>query len=236
MNHQSTKSPSALFQPCLVAVATGTGPSNIVLTYDDGPEPTGTESVLSALADKGATATFFVLLSRTRLNPSIVGEILAQGHEIALHGVDHRPIDTMNPSEVFSRTRDAKNELEQMIGKEILWYRPPFGRWTPETISSVIRAGLTTVLWDVVLSDWIDEPDVMAFLKNPRNINSPGAIVLAHDNIASMIDGVEDVPATTFDRGELSRALIDLFHGKGFSCCSLEQALKTGTPIWKTQS
>ena len=224
---------SASYEPCMVAIDTGNGPANIVLTYDDGPEPSGTNSILSALAEKKATATFFVLLTRTRLHPSIVQEIVAQGHEIALHGLDHLPIDVMNPVEVFTRTLDAKNELEQMIGREVRWYRPPYGRRTPETIGSVIRAGLTTVLWDVVLLDWLDQPDVNAYLKNPRNIKSPGAIVLAHDNIASLIDGVDEAASLTFDRGELTRSLIEVFEEKGFTCCSLEQSLKTGTPIWK---
>ena len=39
-----------------------TGQPHIALTYDDGPDPVGTEAVLNALAEHAATATFFVLV------------------------------------------------------------------------------------------------------------------------------------------------------------------------------
>jgi peptidoglycan/xylan/chitin deacetylase (PgdA/CDA1 family) len=48
------------------AVEVRTDAPHVVLTFDDGPEPGGTDRVLSALAAAGASATFFVLLTRVR--------------------------------------------------------------------------------------------------------------------------------------------------------------------------
>ena len=62
---------------------------SFVLTYDDGPTPGVTDRLLPILAEAGATATFFVLLTRVRAHPSMVAELLAAGHEVALHGIDH---------------------------------------------------------------------------------------------------------------------------------------------------
>lgn len=218
----------------MIAIDTGSGPSNVVLTYDDGPEPVGTQEILSALADARATATFFVLLSRTRRYPSIVAEIIAQGHEIALHGVDHLPLDVMNPAEVFTRTVEAKAELEELIGQPVLWFRPPYGRKTPATMAEMIRAGLTPVLWGLTCRDWEDVSHADR-LKGAQALQRPGSILLAHDNFASQLDGVDDGPAPLFSRGHLTRALLEVFHGKGFTCCSLQQALKTGRPIWESE-
>ena len=71
-------------------VSVRTEQPQIVLTFDDGPDPGGTEAVMSALAAHRSTATFFVLLTRVRAYRGLLGEIVAAGHEIGLHGLDHR--------------------------------------------------------------------------------------------------------------------------------------------------
>jgi peptidoglycan/xylan/chitin deacetylase (PgdA/CDA1 family) len=221
----------------MIAVDTKSGPSNIVLTYDDGPEPSGTHEVLTALSEYGVKATFFVLLSRTRLNPTLVKEIQSQGHEIALHGVDHKSLTSLNPQEVYVRTRDAKRELEDLIGQSVQWFRPPYGNKTPEMVRQVNRAGLTTVLWTINCLDWENHTDYEVYLAQARGVDKPGAIVLAHDNIANpVIDNALPVEITHFSRGRLARLLLDVFSEKGFASCSLSEALTTGQPVWEIES
>ena len=53
-------------------VAVRTGQRTAVVTYDDGPEPGGTDRVLTALASHAARATFFVLVSRARRYPGLL--------------------------------------------------------------------------------------------------------------------------------------------------------------------
>lgn len=219
----------------IVRIDTGLGPPNVVLTYDDGPEPVGTHEVLSALADSGVNATFFLLLSRTRLNPSLVNEILDQGHEIGLHGVDHKSLLEMDPEEVFNRTLAAKQELEQLVARPVIWFRPPYGQQTPKQVEELFRAGLTPVLWDVICRDW-EDVTLEERLAGVRAINKPGSILLAHDNIACEPDGVFYDPCPPFSRGELTRSIIEVLHENGFVCCSLSEALKTGEPILELDS
>ena len=61
----------------------------MVLTYDDGPTPGVTDRLLTVLADAGATATFFVLLTRARGVRGCCATCSRAGHEIGLHGRDH---------------------------------------------------------------------------------------------------------------------------------------------------
>jgi peptidoglycan/xylan/chitin deacetylase (PgdA/CDA1 family) len=56
--------------------AVATGAPHLVLTYDDGPDPAATPAVLEMLAKHGASATFFVLMTRVRLYPSLVREVI----------------------------------------------------------------------------------------------------------------------------------------------------------------
>jgi peptidoglycan/xylan/chitin deacetylase (PgdA/CDA1 family) len=209
------------------------GPARqVVLTYDDGPEPGGTDKVLRALADAGATATFFVLLSRVRRYPALLAEVAAAGHEIGLHGVDHRPLTAFDAATAEHRTADAKAELQEALGRPVSWFRPPYGSQSPVTWRAVIAAALTPVLWTVTLRDWLDVPATER-LDAACDFDEPGAILLGHDGFASLDDGVDDGPAPVFDRGDLARRLLDRYDGMGLTGCSLGRALESGSPVRK---
>jgi len=203
---------------------------HVVLTYDDGPEPGGTGAVLAALADFHATATFFVLLTRARRFPRLLGEIVSAGHEIALHGVDHRRLTQFPGAEVERRTRAGRAELEDLTGRRVAWFRPPYGAQSLRTWRAVVRAGLVPVLWGPTLRDTSDVPQadrVASALRGSR----AGAIVLGHDGFAGPADGVDDGPAPLVDRGGLTRSLLRALGARGLVARSLGEVLAVGEPV-----
>jgi peptidoglycan/xylan/chitin deacetylase (PgdA/CDA1 family) len=200
---------------------------DVVLTYDDGPRPGITEPILSALADAGATATFFVLLSQVRRAPALLAEVSAAGHEIGLHGLDHRPLPDLPAAEVERRTREGRAELEDLVGRRIRWFRPPYGRQTPATWRAVRRAGVMPVLWGPTTWDWRDVSPAERIEAAVRDIR-PGAILLAHDGWAGPEDGVDDGPAPVLDRAALTRDVLARYRSLGLGGCSLGEAAAGG--------
>jgi peptidoglycan/xylan/chitin deacetylase (PgdA/CDA1 family) len=211
-----------------VAVRT-TAPS-VALTFDDGPEPGGTDRVLTALADAGATATFFVLLTRVRRYRSLLDDVLAGGHEIGLHGVDHRPLPELPPGEVTGILAGARAELEDATGRPVRWYRPPYGRQTLRTWRALRSAGLTPVLWGPTTWDWKDVAPAERLVKAVVGAR-PGAIVLAHDGFAGAEDAAFDGPAPVLDRGVLIAGVLSRYAGLGLSARSYGEVLATGSPV-----
>ncbi|MEU4804666.1 polysaccharide deacetylase family protein [Actinosynnema sp. NPDC023587] len=201
----------------------------VVLTYDDGPDPAGTAEVLAALAESRATATFFVLLTRVRRFPGLLAEVAAAGHEIALHGPDHRRLTRLRPDEVARRTRDARAELEDLTGRRVRWFRPPYGAQSFGTWRAVTRCGLVPVLWGPELRDWADLPQAERLAGAVRSARA-GSIVLGHDGFAGPGDGVDDGPAPTLDRGDLTRRLLHACAARGLAGRSLGDALEAGEP------
>lgn len=202
----------------------------VVLTYDDGPHPVGTDGVLRSLADAGATATFFVLLSSAHRHPELIPRITAEGHEIALHGVDHRRLTAFTPEEVTRRTIDAKHELEDLAGTPVRWFRPPYGAQHFATWRAIRRAGLESVLWSA--TTW----DARAVAAEERLAHAlahcrPGTILLAHDAFAGPADGVDDGAEPAVDRRALTEALLSEFASQGWVGRSLAEALVHGRPI-----
>jgi len=98
--------------------------------YDYLTEPTG--RVLDLLEEFGIEATFFVVGDVVEHYPGLVESIVAQGHEIACHGLHHAcNIDprTKAPAigldEFRSRTLRSRDILERTCGKSIVGYRAP---------------------------------------------------------------------------------------------------------------
>lgn len=202
----------------------------IALTFDDGPDPSVTPRLLRMLEAASAQATFFVLLTRVRRHGSLLNDILAAGHEIALHGPDHRRLTLLTSRTVFERTVAAKEELEDRIGKPIRWFRPPYGAQHPATYLAVRRAGLEVVLWGPSLWDWRDAPEEDR-LRRALNGVEPGAIVLGHDGLASADDGEVNPTTPVLDRAAWAQRMLVEYADRGFSGHSLGQLVGRGRLI-----
>jgi peptidoglycan/xylan/chitin deacetylase (PgdA/CDA1 family) len=208
-------------------VAVETSAPVFVMTFDDGPDPAGTGRVLGALRRRAAHATFFMLSDRARRCPSLVRDVVAEGHEVGLHGIDHRALSTFTTAEVARRTADGRAALEDVAGVAIRWMRPPYGRQSPRTYLAVRRAGLMPVLWGGTSLDSAETTDA-ARVASALRAARPGLILLGHDGRAGLEDGVDDPPIGAFDRGALTARILEGFADRGLASTSLGRALEHG--------
>lgn len=201
----------------------------VVLTYDDGPDRTGTAAVLAALERHGASATFFVLLTRARRDPAMLTDLRAAGHEIALHGLDHRRPTSFPTDLIRRRLADGRAELEDLAGVRVRWYRPPYGAQSPRSWAATRAVGLTTVMWSGTTWDWRPISQQERVRKALATAARPGSILLSHDAFADESDGAEPRgPAPQVDRGDLCDRVLTGLAERGLHGRSLEQALHTG--------
>ena len=96
-----------------------------------------TERLLAVLAESGSIGTFFVLGWVAERTPELVRAIMAQGHEIACHGYDHRMITRLGRSEFADDIRRAKDILEEAAGVDVIGYRAPTFSVVRETLWSL---------------------------------------------------------------------------------------------------
>jgi len=212
----------------VVGVAPGSG--SVVLTYDDGPTPGVTDRLLTVLAEAGATATFFVLVTRAVRSPGLVRDLLEAGHELGLHGRDHRRLTTLDPDVVPALLSEARRALEDLASVPIRWFRPPYGAQDAATWRAARAADLTPVLWSVHCSDWTELP-LAERLHGLRAAPLAGQIVLLHDGFADAADGVDDGPPPVLDRCELSSAVLREVGAAGCRARSLGSALETAAAV-----
>jgi polysaccharide deacetylase family protein (PEP-CTERM system associated) len=84
-----------------------------------------TQRILDIFAANGVKATFFTLGWVARRCPALIRRIVADGHEIASHGSDHRRADAQTPAQFLDDVKDAKSVLEDISGSLVLGYRAP---------------------------------------------------------------------------------------------------------------
>jgi peptidoglycan-N-acetylglucosamine deacetylase len=203
----------------------------VALTFDDGPDPVGTPAALEVLARHDATATFFMLLTRVRKRPDLVAAVLDAGHEVALHGVDHRRLTSLTPAEARHRVHAGKDELEDRAGVRVRWFRPPYGAQNLAVWRAARAVEMRCVFWGPSLWDWKDTTDAARTAKSLEALG-PGAIVLAHDGIAGPADEAEeDEPVLPLDRSGWWDSSLRRYAARGFSARSLGEVVARGRVV-----
>ena len=81
------------------------------------------DRILRLFADHGVTATFFTLGWIAKRYPGMVRRIVANGHELASHGVAHIRADHQSRVQFAHDVRSAKQMLEDIGGTAVLGYR-----------------------------------------------------------------------------------------------------------------
>ncbi len=84
-----------------------------------------TGRLLDILGEAGVQATFFTLGCIARRHPLLARRIVAEGHELASHGTDHRRVDRQSPAAFRADVREAKHILEDAGGVAVRGYRAP---------------------------------------------------------------------------------------------------------------
>lgn len=160
----------------------GTGPTDrVALTFDDGPDPASTPRFLAALDRLGWSATFFVLGDMVRRNPSLVGELLAAGHEVALHGDRHRSHIRRTPRDVIDDLRRGYDTITDAAGIPPRWFRPPHGYLSAGSLLGARALGVRTVLWTTWGRDWTAHATPASVSRTVLRDLRPGGTILLHD-------------------------------------------------------
>ncbi len=84
-----------------------------------------TGTILDIFAACQVKATFFIVGWIAERYPDLVLDIDRQGHEIGCHSYWHQKIYDLTPEQFREDTRNAKETLEQIIGKPVQGYRAP---------------------------------------------------------------------------------------------------------------
>jgi len=148
----------------------------LFLSFDDGPNPTTTEKVLSLLKKHNARAIFFCTGENANKYPEILEKIKAEGHTIGNHSYSHK-----NALKV-SNERWLSDVYKKSPVSESEFFRPPYGKILPWQ-SHQIRKKYKLVFWDVLSFDYRRDLTSDRICEILRNKVRNGSIIVFHDSV-----------------------------------------------------
>jgi len=92
-----------------------------------------TDQVLTFLAGRGVRGTFFVVGEIAESHPQLLRRIAGAGHEIALHGYRHIPLDKHGRTSFTVDVSRGRALLQDVCGARVTGYRAPIFSLTPHT-------------------------------------------------------------------------------------------------------
>ena len=160
-------------------------PGRVMLTFDDGPDPTTTPLLLDLLDELDVRVTFFLVGRRLVRCPDVARRMVAAGHEVAVHGWRHRPHLLLTPRAVAADIRLGVAAVQAHLGVRPRLWRPPHGILTGAGLLAARSAGLHPLLWTADGLDWRRSatPDSVhdRILGALGDVAENGSVVLLHD-------------------------------------------------------
>jgi peptidoglycan/xylan/chitin deacetylase (PgdA/CDA1 family) len=152
----------------------------VALTFDDGPDPAATPSLLEVLKRHRIKAAFFPIGTKTRDYPEMIRQIDQEGHILGNHSYRHVWWTNFLISGALDREiRMAQVAIDAAIGKVPAYFRPPIGLTNPHLRRALRKHGLSVIGWDVRPFDTTASAEkvIRRVLKKIRN----GSIIALHD-------------------------------------------------------
>ena len=122
----------------------------IALTYDDGPNPSTTNRILTALEENNSVATFFVVGNRIDSGTETIQRAIDMGCEIANHTQDHKYVNQISASERNYQINTVNDKIKNDFGVEVKVFRAPGGNYKGVTDS----VGMPIIQWSIDTNDW----------------------------------------------------------------------------------
>lgn len=183
---------------------------SISLTFDDGPHPLYTQSILEILKINNIKATFFLTGTEAEKYPQLVKEIADNGHEIGNHNYSHRHIKRMGYKEIAGEIQQTNRIIQNITGSRPKFYRPPYGELNMSLLCSVFFKKMTLVLWSVDSNDSNDKSPTG--IRERLKIVKPGDILLLHTDyphtVAALPYLIEDIRESGFECVSISKIML----------------------------
>lgn len=160
------------------------GSREVGLTFDDGPSPDYTASILTTLEQTHTPATFFLIGANVQQYPALVQREAGDGFTVGIHTWDHPDMTTLSPQQREWELTATAQAIHKAVGADycLPFWRPPYGAYNQAVVTQARSLGLSTVTWSLDPKDW-SAPGVNAIVDYVLSDVSPGAIILLHDGV-----------------------------------------------------
>lgn len=169
----------------------------VAITFDDGPHPKYTKSLLEGLKERGVTATFFVTGSNAGKHPELVKQMEEDGHLIGNHTYSHIQLTKTNKEEFKAELVHTNQTIEKITGHGTDFVRPPYGCWD-KTLEEELN--MFPVMWTIDPKDW-KRKNASGITKSVIKKTEENDIILLHDSFSSSVEAALQIVDTLKEDG-----------------------------------
>ncbi len=162
-----------------------TNEKQLLLTFDDGPDPASTPMLLEILSRYQVNAIFFCTGIKAEKYPGLVEKIRSSGHITGNHGYSH--LNGWKTSK--SSYIDDVEKADALTSPDL--FRPPYGRLTPGQYKS-LKGKYKIIFWDLMPYDFDNSLSAENVIKVLKERLRPGSIIVLHDSPFSRATEVLD--------------------------------------------
>lgn len=182
----------------------------VALTYDDGPHPTHTHTILDVLEKYDARATFFVVGSRITAYSDCLERQSSLGCEIANHSYSHISLSTSKDKIVTEEISKTDSLIKKYSGQTCTIARAPGG-----SVGKALRlVDKPFIHWSVDTRDWecLSSSKIVSHIK--RTVRD-GSIILMHDLYGSTAAATKVIVPWLIKEGYQLVTVSEMMEAKG---------------------
>lgn len=154
----------------------------IALSFDAAWGNEDTAEILAILAKHDVHVTFFMTGGWVETYPEDVKAIAAAGHDLGNHSENHKEMSKLTKSEIEDEIMKVHNKVKELTGTDMCLFRPPYGDYDNDVITTADSLNYYTIQWSVDSLDWKNYGvDSIIHTVCEHNNMGNGAIILCHN-------------------------------------------------------
>lgn len=193
-----------------LTVDTKTAEKVIYLTFDCGYENGFTAKILDVLKEKNVHAAFFPTLGHLKEAPDIIARMIAEGHIVGNHSVNHPDFSTISRVKMAEELQRFENYMRTVFGYSTQFFRYPYGAYNDSSMELLTSLGYHSIFWSFAYDDYsgVNHGKDYTFKKVTEKLH-PGEVILLH--------------AISQDNAEALGDIIDYARAQGYEFRTLDQ-------------
>lgn len=183
----------------------------VALTYDDGPQPSVGNRIMDCVAQYDGKVTFFMVGDRVPSHAAEVQRMVAEGHEVANHTLNHRYLQKLGAAEIQAQVNGGNDVIQQVSG-----VRPTLMRLPGGNQNATVRANtnMPMIQWSIDTLDWKTR-NADATVASVLNQVKDGDIILMHELYSQTADATERIVPELVNRGYQLVTVSEMAAAKG---------------------
>lgn len=183
----------------------------VALTFDDGPHPSVGNRIMDCLAQYGGKATFFVVGDRVASRAAEMQRMVAEGHEVANHTMNHKYLQKLGAAEIQAQVNKCNDAIEAACGVRPAIMRLPGGNYNSTVLANT---HMPMIQWSIDTLDWKTR-NAQSTINAVVGKVKDGDIILMHELYSQTGDAAVQIIPALMEQGFQLVTVSEMAEAKG---------------------